>query len=247
MSDKIHPPTPRRRQKAREQGRAPRSSDVISAGLLLGTTAVLSFLGPGLAEGLMASMSETFSEPAELSIDRVGAFKMIVRSLAAIGYLVLPLLLAMMALGISLNLLQTGWMPTPSKLLPAVERISPANRIKTILSVRSLGRFAITLLKLVTVVAVSIFLIQEKMPDLIGVTTLPMPAIAAKIFDTLLSGCFWIGMTLLTFACVDYSLARWQFERELMMTEQELRDELRDMERTPLPASARSREVQGVS
>ncbi|QDV46783.1 Flagellar biosynthetic protein FlhB [Stieleria neptunia] len=247
MSDKIHPPTPRRRKQAKEQGRAPRSGDVVSAGLLLATTGLLAWFGPELAQSLTVSLAETLGGPRELSLSRWESQRMIVKAFAAVGTLLLPLLVAMMICGIGLNLLQTGLLMTPSKLAPALDRISPAARLKSMTSARSLGRFAITLLKLIAVSAVAIGVVRSSLPTLIGVTQMPIAAIATTIFDTLIECCFWMGATLLALACVDYSLARWQHERDLMMTEQELREEMRDAQRAAPPATARTQAVQGVA
>lgn len=230
MSEKIHPPTPRRRKQAKEQGRAPRSSDVVSAGLLLATAGLLSCFGPQLATTLMAGISDPLHQPAMLSIDRWQAFQMIARAFASIGSMVLPMLIAMMMCGIGLNLLQTGWMMTPSKLAPSLDRLSPLKRLQTIMSIRSMGRFVVTILKLVAVTAVSITVIRTSLPDLIQVTQLPLAAIGTEIFQMLINCCVWIGATLLALACADYSLAWWQHERDLMMTEQELREEMQDAE-----------------
>lgn len=247
MSDKIHPPTPRRRQRAKEQGRAPRSSDVVSAGLLLATTAMLSWYGPSLGEGLMTSLSDALEQPLPLSIDRSELIRRIGTSIVSVGFMVLPMLIAMMLCGVGLNVMQTGLMMTPSKLAPSLNSISPGARFRSILSARAIGRFGITVLKLVAVVAVAISVVRTNIPTLIGISHLPMAAIATTIFDILVSGCLWMGTTLLAFASVDYALARWQHERELMMTEQELREEMRDAERAKPPASARSQAIQGVA
>jgi flagellar biosynthetic protein FlhB len=248
MSDKVHPPTPRRRKQAKEQGRAPRSSDLVSAGLLLATTGLLTWFGPDLAVTLMDSIGDSFRQPARLSIDRRESYRMVLNACAAIGYVLLPMLIAMMMCGVGFNLMQTGWMITPSKLVPSLDRLSPGKRIAAIGSARSILRVGITVLKLVAVIAVAMTVIRRSVPQLIQVTELPLAGIAAAIFETLVGCCVWVGATLFTFACVDFSLAWWQHERDLMMTEQELREEMRDTEGPRQPVkSARTRAVEGVA
>ena len=248
MSDKIHPPTPRRRKQAKEQGRAPRSGDVVSAGLLLATTGLLSWFGPNLADALMVLIGDALQQQAMLSIDRSQSYRMILKAFFTIGYMVLPMLIAMMMCGLGFNLVQTGWMMTPSKLVPSLDRISPGKRLKSIGSARSIGRFGITMLKLIAVIAVSMTVMRTSLPRLIRVTELPLAGIAAEIFQTLIDCCVWVGVTLLAFACVDYALAWWQHERDLMMTEQELREEMRDAGGARQPVKpARSQAVQGVA
>lgn len=248
MSEKVHPPTPRRRKQAKEQGRAPRSAEIVSAGLLLATAGLLNCFGPNLAQTLMASLSDPLHQPAQLSIDRWQSYRMIASSLAAVVSMVLPMLIAMMMCSVGLNLLQTGFMMSPTKLIPSLDRISPGKRLKSITSARSIGRFAVTLLKLIAMIAVSITVLRTSFPNLIHVTQQPLAAIGTEVFQVLIRCCLMIGATLLAFACVDYSLAWWQHERDLMMTEQELREEMRDAEGAKQAVkTARSQAVQSVA
>lgn len=247
MSDKIHPPTPKRRQQAKEQGRAPHSTDVVSSGMLLVTTGLLSWFGPDLAESLTASLGNALEQPMALSLDRTQSYRMILKMFVAVGSMTLPMLIAMMMCGVGLNLFQTGWRMTPAKLAPSLQRISPSGRLRSIVSGRSLGRLAITVLKLIAVIAISISVVRTNLPVLFGASALPMAAIASTIFRSLIGCCLSIGVTLFAFAGVDYALARWQHERDLMMTEQELRDEMRDAQRARPESASRSQAVQGVS
>ena len=50
-----------------------------------------------------------------------------------------------------------------------------------------------------------------------------------------------VAAALLILALVDYGFQRWQYERDLMMTRQELRDELKRMEGDPLTRERRRR------
>ena len=248
MSDKIHPPTPRRRKQAKEQGRAPRSKEIVSAGLLLATAGLLDYCGPNLAMTLMASLSDPLHQPALLTIDRWEMFRLLARSLGSVGSMVLPVLVVIMMCSIGLNALQTGFMMSPTKLIPSADRISPGKRLKSITSVQSIGRFAVTLLKLIAIITVSVTVMRTSLPDLVHATHQPLATIGIEVFRVLIRCCVFVGATLLVFACVDYSLCWWQHERDLMMTEQELRDEIRDAEGAKqLVKTARSQAVQSVA
>lgn len=238
MSEKIHPPTPRRRKQAKEQGRAPRSSDLVSSGLLLATTGLLVGFGDSISKGLIKSLVDTLNAPAKLTLDRTEAFWMIAKTLLGVGVLVLPMLITMLMCGIALNLMQTGWMLTPEKVAPNLGRLSPGKRIAEILSLRSWGRLGINVMKLVAVVTVAIAVLRTGLPQLISIVNLQPGAIAATIFELLTRCCVWVGGTLLAFSLIDYALAWWQHERDLMMTDQELREEMRDAQRASSGNSA---------
>lgn len=252
MSEKIHPPTPRRRQMAKEQGRAPRSSDLVSSGLLLATTGLLVGFGDSIATGLVQSLTETLSAPTKLTLDRTEAFWMIAKAVLGIGMLVLPMLITMLMCGIALNLLQTGWILTPEKVAPDLARLSPAKRAAEIFSLRSWGRLGINIMKVIAVVTVSIAVLRTGLPQLMTIVNLSPGGIATTIFELLTRCCTWVGGTLLSFSLIDYALAWWQHERDLMMTDQELREEMRDAQRassgtSPANSSARTQAITATS
>ena len=248
MSDKIHPPTPRKRQRAKEQGRGPRSGEVVSAGLLLAATALLAWTGPTVVENLMTRMTRSLQQPVIRLTDPWQPYREIADRVVGVGWVLLPLLIMIPMCATTLSVLQSGLRVNASRLVPSPGRLSPATRLRSMFQPRSLGGFAILLLKLATLCAVFVFFVHETLPQILRLPGIPLPEIGPIIFDTLIDCCLWTGATLLAFASVDYAWSWWQFERELMMTEQELREEMRDQQRTQLPASAsRSQPVQAVT
>lgn len=248
MSDKIHPPTPRKRQQAKEQGRGPRSAEVVSSALLLSATGVLSWIGPSLVDHLLEGITNALRQPTVSWSDSWQPYRAIVRAILGAGLTLMPLAIVILGCGTGVHVLQNGFRIHAQKLVPSVERLSPLVRLQTMFRIRSLGGFAITLMKLLTLSTVFLFFMRETLPALLRLPGTPLESIGPTIFQAFLDCCWWTGATMLAFACVDYALSWWQFERDLMMTEQELREEIRDMQRAQVPATtARSQAVQGVS
>ena len=229
MSDRIHPPTPRKRKQARDQGRFAKSKTLVTAGVLLGFTALLSWWGESLARALMCSIEHGLGEPI-LTLDRGQAIRSIACVVFAAATLLLPMLVALMLLATGMNLLQTGLVWTPSRLRPSMERVSPVARLTDIFSPRSLGRFLTTALKLVAIAATAAALFRTCLPEIARLGEMPLEGLAAALFGLVLRCCGWMGMTVFAIAVLDYAIAWWQHEQSLRMTEQELREEMRDLE-----------------
>lgn len=246
MSEKIHPPTPRRRQEAKEQGRGPRSREMVSAATLLMMTFVLGRLGPDLGASLMGSLSNAMTAKPRLSTDIAESTGRIASTVLGIGYMTLPLLLSLVTCAVLIQSLQSGLRIHVAKLSPSAARIAPSKRLSEIVSADSLGRLVVMIIKLIAVSLVGFYLARSRLGDLMTLPGRSLAGIATQLFEILVGSCLWIGMTLLAVSLLDYALAWWNHERDLMMTEQELREEMRDAQRASNAGPARTKAVQGV-
>jgi flagellar biosynthetic protein FlhB len=246
--DKIHPPTPRKRQRAKEQGRGPRSAELVTSASLLVATLVLRWTGPSLADGLIEGLEESLRRGEIRMEDSRQLYQHLVSAAVGVGALLLPTLVALMLGGLAAQMMQSGLRMVPDRLLPSPDRLSPMARLGGLLRWRSLGGLAICVLKLVVLAAVFGFFFQQTLPQLLRLPGAPLHAIGPTLFAALTECCLWSAATMVLFAGVDYALAWWRFERDLMMTEQELREELRDLQRSSTPpTTSRSQPVQAVA
>jgi flagellar biosynthetic protein FlhB len=72
-----------------------------------------------------------------------------------------------------------------------------------------------------------------------GMTTVQ---IATLLIDSMIRICQWMGGALLFLALLDYGFQRWKYSQDMMMTDQELRDELKESEGDP-QVVARRRQI----
>ncbi|QDT08977.1 EscU/YscU/HrcU family type III secretion system export apparatus switch protein [Planctomycetes bacterium K23_9] len=238
-SEKKHAPTERRRQQAREEGRVARSGDLSSAVLLLAALASLWLLGGHAAEHLAGAITDGLSEVTVTDFSADDANYTLLRGGGRLAIAVVPMLIAMMVIGVLVNISQTGFLLLPNKLAPSMQNISPATGIKRIWSVAGFARFGFGMLKVLIVAGVAYAAVLHYGDQILNLPGLQIPQIARTLFDCLLGICVWIGGSLFVLAVIDYGFQRWKHERELMMTDEELREELRETEGDPAVASRR--------
>ncbi|OYP30362.1 EscU/YscU/HrcU family type III secretion system export apparatus switch protein [Rhodopirellula sp. MGV] len=247
MSEKIHPPTPKKRQQAKEQGRGPNSRELISASTLLSASGILSWTGPQIARFLKHTIESAFQQQASLSIETSDVVARL-SSLIIAGLLVLlPLMIGLMFVAIASGLAQTQGRVVLSRFAPSLDRFSPAKRMKSVLGTQAQLRFCVSLLKLTAIVSVSAMYVQGSMPAIVRLGQLPLAGAGASVFELLVGCSVWLGGTVLFFAIVDFAIAWWQHEQELMMTDLELREEIRNSQRANVPGPARTEAVHGVT
>ena len=110
-------------------------------------------------------------------------------------------------------------------------------------SVSTLFRSVFAGLKILIVFVVAGAMIWPQREQIVEMSTLDARGIAHFFADTGLWLCIKIAGVLVALALVDYGYQRWKHERDLRMTDQELREELQQSQADP-QLTARRRDLQ---
>jgi len=240
-ANKTEKPTPRRRQKAREQGQVARSRDLVAS---LGTLTVIMILAaqaPGFVCQWRGFLRESIerSSHGDLRLDSpllILAGQAVLRATAVgLGMSWVVALLGGMAQG--------GIVFSPSALQPQLARISPATRLQQLFSLPALGRLVKSLLPGAVVIYLAIAMLSR---DWLAVLAL-LHRSGAELSRFTAERCYEIawksGLVLLLWSGADYLLERGRLEGELRMSRQDLADELKETEGHPT-VKARIRRLQ---
>ena len=245
--NKTEPATPKRKEEARRQGQVAVSRDVSTAAVLLGGIGLLGAMLPlGLQKMTeMTRQGLTLSFPGawyrNISIDQV--YTILIQTGVTVGALSLPIVLGVVMLGSVATLLQTGllWKTTAFKL--DWSRINPAKGFSRLASLRSVMELVKGLLKIAIITGIALWVTRHDMlriPELIQFElsgVLPLAGNLAFKVGLAVSGA--IAML----AVLDYAYQRYEWERSLRMSKQEIKEEQKAAEGDPLIKS-RVRTVQ---
>jgi flagellar biosynthetic protein FlhB len=154
-----------------------------------------------------------------------------------------PMLIAMFIAGVLTNLLQTGLLFSPAKVTPKLSNISPLSGAKRILSARGVARLGFGIFKVSVIATVAYLSILKYQEPIFSMAAMSVPQIAVTLFDALMGTCVWIGGALFVLAILEFAFQKWKHEQDIMMSDQELRDEMKETEGDPQVA-ARRRQVQ---
>lgn len=241
--DKKHSASERRRRQAREEGQVVRSQDLTSAGMLLAAVGALWMFGPPAAEQLAAAIVDALSVPRMQSLETNDAANWLLGYAGRLALAAVPLLLAMLFAGVLVNVTQTGVVFSTKKIVPKLSHISPISGVKRIVSLQGLVRLGFGLFKVAVITVVAFFAVRYYSDSMLQLAELSVPQIASSLFECLLGTCVWIGLSLFVLAILEFAFQKWKHEQDLMMTDQEVRDELKETEGDPQVA-ARRRMVQ---
>jgi len=239
--------TPRRREDARKKGQVARSQEVAAAVALMAGVVALRVFGPWMLECIREAAEAAFSHP---SVPEPTLAAMSAR-LAPLGLLCLKALAPLMACccvaALGANLLQTGLVYSTQPLIPDFSRINPLAGAKRILSLRGLGEFVKSLLKLGALTAVAFYYLRSHMPTLSGLSAAGGMQAAGMIGVMIWELLLRMGGALLIIAAADYLFQRKMFEQSIRMTKQEIKEEYRRTEGDPLIKSRLRRRQQELA
>lgn len=255
LQDRTEPATPRRREDARNEGKVCKSNDINSAVTLLASLLVFKVAGPYLSDGLTSVAKHTFSTLHEQQVGMDQASSMMTSYMMSGLRLCLPIMLAAGAVALTTNVLQVGFKVTPKAIAWDSNRINPIRGITNLLSLRSAAELMKSLAKVTIVGLVVYSFLRQQVPRLIDLADMPISASASTLgsmcWQLLVRAC----IVLLVIAVLDYLFQRFQYERSLKMTKQEVKEEYKRTEGDPAIKGrvrqrqrelARSRMVQAV-
>lgn len=227
--------TPRRREKAREEGSVLRVSDMDATALLwsnfflfgalwsstfiLFVQQVAYYLSRTTRAGILAP-----ENLAPLSLDL----------LTILLRLLLPYLGMNFLIALGMQFAQHGFKPSAKPLVPKFERLNPANGFKKLISGRTMVETLKAVLKLAIMGAVAYAVLQERLPMLLGTMKAPLAQGIAVMQETLFVLYRNVMLAMLGLAIADYLYQRHTFEKGIFMTKQEVKDEMKDSEGDPL-------------
>lgn len=233
QGEKTEQPTPQRRREARERGQVARSTDLNTAVVLLSVFIALALMADlvfsstkQLNEGVIGSMASV-----RINMDTLPKYAL--TGLLYLARFMAPLLGVVVTLALLSNLVQVGVVFTSKPLEPDLNRINPVKGLQRIFSIRSLVRFGMSLTKLLIIGSVLVYTAWGELGNLFSMFESDIETIISYSGYVVFLLGIRTGIVMLLIAILDYLYQRWEMERELKMTRQELKDELKRMEGDP--------------
>lgn len=222
-----------KKRKSREEGKVAKSSDMISAVVLLAGVVVIFLLGGYLMRVMTDTCRFYFSHITEFDTSS---------SLLPYGFMtvqflraVLPIFAVSVAVALLINIGQVGFFITGKPLIPKPDRIMPKwDRLKNAMFSRQAAfNLFKTFVKIACICGIAVFNIVLNWPNLLESIRYPLENGLASFFTVAVMISVESALFLLVFSIPDYFFQKKQYEEELKMTLTEFRDELKESEGNP--------------
>ena len=159
------------------------------------------------------------------------------------GILIAPVIGIGLIISVGSTFIQIGWLQVEDALSADVNRINPMEGLKRLFSIKTLLEGLKSIAKLIFIGTVAYFTLRTemwKMPWLVQFNAEQILGYLGSVTAKLLGG---IGVAMIALALADYFLQRWDLEKKMMMTKQEIKEEHKSREGDPM-IKARIRKIQ---
>ena len=235
-AEKTEKATPKKRKDAREEGQVLQSREVTAVFILLACFLVLKVYGKYLFNFLMKYMVDIYSNIENIENYFIENNLMIgfVKTIAVFMGLMAPILLTAFIAALLINYLQVGFLFTTKPLKIQLNRINPVEGFKRLFSKRALMELLKSNLKILFIGYTAYSFINKNILEIISLSKLESSIILKNFSSLAFSFAMRILIVVAVLALMDYFFQWREYEKNLMMTKHEIKEEYKQTEGDPL-------------
>ncbi len=241
--EKTEEATDAKREDFRKKGQVAQTRELASALFILsaalGIYALSKFFFTEIAELFNRSLGSDLVAAA-----RTGVFsELVILTGQKFLLLMAPILGIAFLVAVGSTVAQIGFLNVEDALVPKPEKIDPIAGFKRIFNLRTLVEGLKAVIKLIFIGGVTYLVLKSEvkvLPTLMEKSPAEimsyMGIMSAKILGV-------VGMTMVVIAAIDYFFQRWDLEKQMMMSKDEVKEEVKSREGDPM-IKARVRRIQ---
>ena len=236
--------TPKKREDARRKGQVAVSKEVSSVMILLTSLGIFYFAGSWMFWSMSDLISRVYQNIGTIRIASVAdASAFSLEALYRLLGVLLPFLLPIALVGIISNVMQIGFKISTEAMALKLTKLNPISGMKRFVSLKSLVELGKSIIKLLFVGGIAYLVVKgdlKEFPYLVQQEVRQIIMLIAKVSFKLF---FFVCLAMIVLAVLDYIYQRWQYEQDLKMTKQEVKDEAKQSYGDP-KVKARIRGIQ---
>ena len=231
--EKTEEATPRRLEKAKEDGQTARSKELATMSVLLAGAGGLLVFGAQLGAVLEAIMRDAFTLERSAIFDMRHMSVQLIASAKAAAWALSPILAVLLVAAIAGSIGIGGLLFSGKAIAPKLNRMDPIKGLGRMFSSRSLIELVKAIAKVGLVLTIAIIILQARTVDLLSIGNEPPVPAMEHVLWTLGWSFFLLSCATIIIAMMDVPFQIYDHQKKLKMTKQEIKDEHKDSEGKP--------------
>ena len=231
--ERSEQPTAKKLSEARKKGQIARSKELGTMFVLVSSAAAMMLVGSSLVDAMSLMMTRLFSLTRAEAMDVNALFRVISEGAATVIAPLLWIFAIVMVAAFVGNTLLGGMSFSWGAMAPKFSKLSPIAGFKRMFGVQAMVEFVKSLLKFFVVFIVAYLLLAGLFDQILGLSLESIPTNFGHAVDMLLWMFMALTFSLIIIAAVDAPYQSWNHNRQLKMTKQEIKDEMKNSEGNP--------------
>ncbi|PLR97263.1 flagellar biosynthesis protein FlhB [Bacillus sp. T33-2] len=232
--EKTEKATPKKRQDSRKKGQVAKSQDVNTAVVLLAVFLFLLFFGKTLFNHLSDLLRHSLQEYMHMDLTENSVHVVMLEILQDLALFLGPVMLVAMVAGVVANYFQVGFLFSTEAIQMKLEKINPISGFKRIFSMRAVVELLKSILKIAFVGAVTFTVLWTRIDEILTLAQKSAGATIAVLASLTVQMGLYASGALLFLSMLDYLYQKYDFEKSIRMSKQDIKDEYKNSEGDPL-------------
>ncbi|MET0028018.1 MAG: flagellar biosynthesis protein FlhB [Candidatus Thiodiazotropha sp.] len=231
--EKTEQPSAKRLDDAKRKGQVPRSRELNSMAVTLGGVIALMVMSRPISDQFSAMMSSGFHLTREQIFDVNAMLSGLGTGIVQVFYVLTPFFGLVVLAAILSSVALGGFSISGESMTPKLEKLNPLKGLKRVFSPRGLVEMLKAMAKFFLIGGTTVLLLDMTLDDYLAMHAMDI-AQALSHMSTLIGwSVILLASTMILIAAIDVPFQVWDHKRQLKMTRQELRDEMKETEGRP--------------
>lgn len=233
FQEKTEKATPKKREQAREEGQVARSLEVPSVLVLLAGITVLYISGVFFYKNFLGILRHSFTFDSIPNFNQSYCIMLAYQYILRLILILLPVMGAVFLTAICTNFFQVGFYVSLKAIEPKLDKLDIIKGFGRLFSLKSLVELIKSIVKLSVIAVVAYWAVKGETNQLFKVHDNNTAFILLFILKGIFKIFVWVILVMVIVAVLDYAFQKWQFEKQMMMSKQEIKDEAKQTEGDP--------------
>ena len=252
-AEKTEQPTQKKLDDARKEGQVAKSQEIATAFSLLALFVIIRVIYPFLGTNFQTLFERVYNNIPNVARTYDGMLPIAyIRSILSNAILTMflmsaPFFIVAFIIAFVSDLVQVGFKPTAKPLQPKLSKLNPISGMKKIFSARKLFDFLKSILKLAVMAVVIYSFFTGRTESLFLLYDMPLKQAIGLMGNLIIDLGFRIAAAYMIIALIDLIYQRRKFNKDMMMTKKEVKDEYKNSEGDPQVKGAQKRRMMEAS
>lgn len=232
--EKTEKATPKKRQDARQKGQVAKSNDLNTAISLLIVFIFLWIGGNSFFQTISSLFRSSFGAKLTMDITEGNIHELFIEMAMQSAKIVGPIMLIALVAGVFSNFIQVGALFSTEAIQMKLDRLDPLQGFKRIYSLRAVVELLKSMLKIIFVGAIAFAVLWIEKDHILSIARLHIEDSLAMVGSLIVKLGLFVSIALIFLAVLDYMYQKFDFEKNIRMSKQDIKDEYKKSEGDPL-------------